>query len=487
MRENKQEALAAIGRDKGLNVVILDDHKQMALNKQFYRGHIDDFHTYTLRDVKGKTYQGKKVSTQIAKRIAEDVSSLLFNEDSEIYYEEDGVNDVLQSILRENRFHHQFSDFLETTYGALGNGYAVIYLKEGMPKLDFINGDDVYITKHDNGQTYGIVVVAEKTVGKEEYMHLTFHTIHNDRYECIHEFYKNGEKLTTLQNIEEVFGVEADSLKAIQKGGQFKFEVMTDYKYFVHFKPAIKNNHDIKSPYGISIIANARDLIKSLDDVYTSSIVEYENGKNRIFVNTSLLEKKMIPHSDGSVDMIDFFDGNKTEYVAMPLGEGQEPIKVFNPTLREAEFEGAINRTLSMIGFQVGFGKSYYSMKDGVVSNTATEVKMNKSDLWRNIKKHQNLLEEQLIELAAGLLDAAGISFDVEKIKVHFDDSIIIDDEAEYQKDLVKYEKGLMSKKQFLMKHEQLTEQEAQEWVKEIDEESNLGVFDESIDTESMA
>ena len=484
MNSNKQKALTRISRDKGLNVVIMDDHKQMAYNKQLYRGKIDGFHDYKITDVKGRTHTAERLSTQIGKRIAEDFTSLLFNENSRVYYEDDRQNDVLQDIIEDNNFYERFGKFLETSYGALGNGYAVVYYNDGKPKIDFINGDDGYITSHDNGETYGIVVLNEKSYGSTEYTHLTFHTFSDGEYKVEHQFFENGKNtpkankdigspMTNTEKISQVFRLDKRSLDNIQSGDEFIWSIITDHKYFVHFKPNIKNNHNIKSPYGISIISNARDLIKALDEVYTASVEEYENGKSRIFVNTSLLEKKMIPRSDGSQDMINFFDGDKTEYVAMPLDSEDEPIKIYNPTLREEQYNSAINRILASIGFQVGFGKSYYQMKDGLVASTATEVKMNKSDLWRNIRKHQNLLGEQLTDLVAALLDASDLEVERDKIRVEFDDSIIIDDEAEYEKAMREYDKGMMTKKEFIMQFRGKTEEEAEEIINGVEQEQS--------------
>lgn len=486
MTESKQKGLTRISRDRGMNVIILDDHKQMSTNLQYYRGAIDKFHKHTVKNVKGKAVEIERVSTQITKRVAEDFTSLLFNEDSRIFYDGD-YDKKLQEALEDNRFGHRFSHFLETTYGVLGNGYAAIYHKDGAPKIDLINGNDVYITHHDNGETYGVVVVNEKTAGKNDYTQVTFHTYIGNKYRVEHAFYENGQKTTNAekdigspmsntQKIAEVFDLDEDSLNRISTtddAGDIKFiwETITDYKYFVHFKPNIKNNHDINSPYGVGIISNSRDLIRSLDKIYTDSVEEYDNGQSRIIVNTSMLEKKIIPREDGSTDSIDIFDPDKKVYTAMPMGDEGKPIEIFSPILREEQYERGISRILSHIGFNAGFGTNYYRFENGSVATTATQVKMNKSDMWRNIRKHQNLLKEQLFELVAGILDAMDLDFDPQKIMIEFDDSIIIDDEKEYEKDMQLVDKGMMTKKEFLVKHKKITEQEAEEKIKQAQEE----------------
>jgi len=87
-----------------------------------------------------------------------------------------------------------------------------------------------------------------------------------------------------------------------------------------------------------------------------------------------------------------------------------------------------------LIGWRSGFGKKYFSFTDGEVYVNEKNVITSNSALYKNKKKHENLLGRALIEKAKAIMylenDMGNISVDVDKLEysVIFDDSIINDD-----------------------------------------------------------
>jgi len=127
---------------------------------------------------------------------------------------------------------------------------------------------------------------------------------------------------------------------------------------------------------------------------------------------------------------------------------------------------------------------------------TATEVVSKNSDTWRNRNKHVKVLRETLIDLMRGILyldqSVGGYTGDIEALEfdVHFDDSVIVDDNKrleDLKNDVID---GLIPKWRYVAAKYQIGEDEAKEWVGEASQEdmtitdSFLGGLD---DTETEA
>jgi A118 family predicted phage portal protein len=125
-------------------------------------------------------------------------------------------------------------------------------------------------------------------------------------------------------------------------------------------------------------------------------------------------------------------------------------------TLRTAEFNAGIQDMLNVLSSKCGFGENHYKYDNGNVS-TATQVISENSSLFRNVKKHELILEDMLIELCRIILRlgnkymGAGLDEDVE-ISIDFDDSIIEDNEADFNRDSRLLQMGIMNDWEFRMK-----------------------------------
>ena len=203
---------------------------------------------------------------------------------------------------------------------------------------------------------------------------------------------------------------------------------------------------------GVSLFANAIDIVRKLDLEYDSYANEFSLGRKRIFVAPEFLN-----NADGSP----VFDPDDTVFYELPedyfsQAKSKEAIREVNMELRIEEHSKALNDDLNWLSLKCGFGTERYKFEGGGVK-TATEVISENSDMYRSLTKHELVLNRVLIQLVKTIIRAgisAGISGLDENtdIVIGFDDSIIQDKEAEMQKDFQMLGAGIMRPDEFRAK-----------------------------------
>src|SRR5690625_5530971 len=144
--------------------------------------------------------------------------------------------------------------------------------------------------------------------------------------------------------------------------------------------------------------------------------------------------------------------------------------------LRVEEHISAINALLNLFAMQTGFSSGTFTF-DGQGMKTATEVVSEQSKTFKSKQSHEVIIESALKELVHSIIAVANLyelfggteEFDV---TVQFDDSIAEDHTAEVNRAIQLVNNRLLSRKRALMKIHGLTEEEAEEWLLEINEES---------------
>lgn len=229
----------------------------------------------------------------------------------------------------------------------------------------------------------------------------------------------------------------------------------SDRRQFVIDRPNISNNFDHSIPLGISVFANAIDVLKGVDVAYDSYVNEFILGKKRIMVR---------PSATNYLDGEPVFDSDDLVFYVLP--EDIQDGAVITPidmTLRTQEHNTGIQDQLNLLSGKCGFGENHYRFDQGGVA-TATQVISENSTMFRTIKKHEIILEQVLIELCRIILRLgntamnAGLNEDVE-ISIDFDDSIIEDKQSDFARDLQLLNAGIMNDWEFRAK-----------WMNEDDE-----------------
>lgn len=438
----------------------------------WYSGKVRRFHRYTINNGK-KRVSMERLSLGMPKKICEDWANLLMNEKTEIIVENEKEQEVLNKYLNDNSFWKKINGAVEK-YMALGIGAIVEGVSNfeydedgsiigyGKPTIQFINGTKIYPISCENDAIVECAFVNENPGSTI----ISIHIKGNNGYE-IHNIKCDGNVGTNNLTYKE----ENHSI----------FYTLSDTPYFQILKPAIENNIDINSPLGISIFANAIDVLKSIDMTYDSFYNELNLGRKRIFISTRALQIDPLTGETREV-----FDQNDIEYYALPEAEdGKLLINNDTQPLRIDAIDKALQRHLNLLSAKCGFGQNHYKFEAGTIS-TATQVVSENSDEFRSLKKHEIILEEVLINMCKALIEIINkytpdnINQNT-AIKVKFDDSIIEDKESEKASDRLDLQNGIISRAEYRAKYYGEDLKVAEQNIKEIAKQNNNQIMSDII------
>ena len=255
-----------------------------------------------------------------------------------------------------------------------------------------------------------------------------------------------------------------------------KFDTKNNIPWYAIITPNICNNIDQETPFGISVYANSIDTLKSLDNAYDGLDNEVTIGRRRIFVSS-----EMLSYDGGEEKMV--FDPSDISVYRMPKEFNKDSmIEHDDANLRADQFINAINYQLNVLSSKVGFGNERYKF-DGQAIQTATGVISENSDMFRTIKKHEQVLESSLITIVKAIAYASTVfgnqKINAEKVTIDFDDSIIEDRGAEQVRAMQEVAQNLRSHKSYIEEYRDLNEEQALEEMEQIKQEkmSNQEAF----------
>ena len=428
-------------KKNGIATVDTSFYRQIEKWKSWYVGNVRGFSSYRVYNGRGQYIRRQRKSLGMAKMVCEDIADLLLNEKVAFTLSDEKTHDYVVNVLDRNRFFKMGNEYQERKaacgtvayVGYVENGVidADGYLIDGDIGINYVSAENIFPTSWTNGKVTECIFAFPRTVGREKYIQLQNHHLVDGMYVI---------ENTVLQQIDgsrEGRELEPDDWKEIPA-----FENLAEIIYTESNKPqfvidtlAITNNVDIdeSNPMGVSIFANALDVLKVIDIVYDSYSNEYEIGKKRLFTAPEMLK---------NVDGTPAFDPDDTVFYMLPQEysdkDGIEPIKEINPELRENAHSDAINRNLNYLSMKCGFGTDRYNFEGGAVK-TATEVISENSDMYRRMKKHEQSLDaaiKELIRMIIRMGNAMGHQLNEDtEIIIDFDDSIIEDKQAERNMD----------------------------------------------------
>jgi A118 family predicted phage portal protein len=433
----------------GKDVVAFNDLTEAWL--QYYKGNVDKFHDY-------EVYNGvKKIKSQrktlnMAKKICEDWANLLLNEKTDVVVGDDEQQSNLWEVLNSVNFWTKGNEGIEKTF-ALGTGAFVETAdKDGNERLQFISRQKIYPITFDQDK-----------ITECAFVNITSGTTLIQ----IHALGSDGNyKIRTLEYKKDTKDTSDDIGRLISDD---VFDTESSLAWFQILKPNIANNVDINSPMGISIYANALDVLQGVDLAYDGFCEEMRLGQARIFMNKSLTR-----YDETGENLV--FDVNEKGFYYLGEGESTKPVEFYNPALRTDSYFNGINNALNLLSSKVGFGENHYRFDKGGVT-TATQVISENSEMFRSLKKHEILLNEVIIGVCKALMyihnnfTDDSFKFDLNaNIEVKFDDSIIEDKETMKMTDRQDVNMGVMSKVEYRMKWYNEDEKTAQQKIAEIEE-----------------
>ena len=437
-------------RELGYSTISEDFYRKIDEWKSWYIGDVKGFHRYKVRNGHN-TVRCKRYTLNMGKKIPEDWANLLMNEKVSITLEGQKEQDFVDRVFDENNFLVKSNEMQEAAF-ALGT-VAFIPRVVGMEAtetgpipgsasgivMDYVTVEHIWPLAWQNGIITECAFDSIVTVNGEQYCYLQIHHKVNDLYDIENRIYHyRNDNVDAELALSDVPGFEL--VPPVVHTGSTR-------RQFVIDRPNIANNFD-DSPLGISVYANAIDIMKGVDIAYDSYVNEFVLGKKRIMVKPAATE---------FLDGEPIFDSDDLVFYVLPedVQEGAI-ITPIDMTLRTAEHNTGIQDQLNLLSSKCGFGENHYRFDQGSVA-TATQVISENSTMFRTIKKHEIILEQVLIELCRIVLHLgntamnAGLNEDV-GISIDFDDSIIEDDQTNFSRDMQMLSAGILNDWEFRMR-----------------------------------
>lgn len=447
--------------------------------QSWYEGKVKKFHSYRVYNG-SKFVRMSRYSVGMGKKVCEDWANLLMNEKVHITLEGKKEQEFFDGVCADNNWTVKANETQEKK-AAVGTAAYVFTVTDvpvdeengdivgngGKIKIDYCSGNSIIPLSWDNGIINECAFAVEKVVKGDTYVYMQVHHFgENGNYDIDNFLYlKNNENLSDVE-LSDVEGFE-NIPKTIHTG--------SNKRQFVIDRLNIANNTSANNPLGVSVFANAIDQLKAVDIVYDSYINEFNLGKKRIMVKPSAMK---------NLDGDPAFDTNDVVFYIMPEdSQDDSMIHEINMSLRTTEFNTGMQDALNMLSAKCGFGENHYKFNQGSIA-TATQVVSENSTLFRTIKKHEIILEDVLKEVARIILRLGNtylgksLNEDVE-ISVDFDDSIVEDKAADFERDARLLSMGIMGQVEFRMKWMNEDEKTAEEAIQElrdrmIEEESRM-------------
>lgn len=446
------------------NVAYMDYSTLIQDYLAWYRGKTK-WHTYNVFNGEN-SIECQRSALCMAKTVCEDLASLELNEKCKIKLADDLSQAFIDDTLSDNNFAEQGNQLVELT-NALGTGAFVTGIgQEGdllYPQIDYIHGDMIFPLKWDNGIITECAFVKIGGNNQETEYTVISHVFEEGRYLIkTAEIDKKGKVVKPLDltnaNINDI--------------GEIVYDTKSPIQLFQIIKPNIVNNYDKTNPLGMSIFGNAIDILKSIDTIYDSWNNEFVLGKKRIFVKSDL-KKVVVNPGDGVQSQIDANDVLFYQLDWTGKDNDKPPIYETQMTIRANEHIESIDKQLNLLSRKVGLGDNFYAFNNGSIARTATEVISTNSSLFRNLKKHELVLERALKGLVRALLQIGNMlgvgNFDVyQEISIDFDDSIIEDTEKEKTQALTEYNAGLIDKVEYFVLTRNMTREQAIKFIAEM-------------------
>lgn len=429
--------------------------------EQWYKGNVADFHNYNIRTRGDVSIPCKRNTLNMPKKVCEDWANLLLNEKTDVAISGEDNQAILNRLLNYIKFWQKGNLGIELSF-ALGLGAFVEGVTaDGKPKIQFVNRKKIY----------------PLTIEDDEITECAFVNVNSNKV-TIQAHLKDSDgnyEIRTYQGtVKDNQNLDLDFVNFYDNASIFKTE--SNIAWYQLIKPNIANNININSPLGISVFANALDVLKGIDLSYDGFCTEMQFGKARIFADIDLTTY------DGNGEHKEFDERDILFYTFKGAdGSPREPLKFYNPQLRSTEFYSGINNTLNVLSAKVGFGENHYRFDGGSLS-TATQVISENSEMFRTLKKHEILLNDVIIGAVRALIYICNKFGDGEfkfsenvlneNIEVKFDDSIIEDKESQKASDRTDINSGVMSKAEYRSKWFNEDLETADDKIKDIAKEN---------------
>lgn len=320
--------------------------------------------------------------------------------------------------------------------------------------LDYVSAENIVPLSCDNGIITEAAFCSELAVMGKAKVYLQIHRLEDGEYVIENHLFGVERTNSSLLSEEEL---PENIPETIYTG--------SDSPWFCICRPAIVNTDRQANGMGCAVFANAIDNLKGVDIAYNNFVSDFWLGQKKVFINKSLIAE-ISSGEDKELVAPDDVNHQLFYTVASSMGVDDKPlVQEHNPELRVSDNVDGIQAQLDYLSFKCGFGTKHYQFNAGSIV-TATQYTGDKQDLIQNAHKHFIKVEQFLMHLTRTLLEIGNRLIDSSidpdtKIEIMFDQSPLIDENAERQRDKDDVSAGLMQKWEYRVKWYGETEEDA--------------------------
>ncbi len=335
--------------------------------------------------------------------------------------------------------------------------------------VDYVQADQFYPVSFDaNGHITAAIFADQRQVGNTYYTRLEYHTMTDTGCEIRNRAFK-GSSRDVLGS--EVSLAEVDAWKDIAPEATIQD---IEKPLFAYYRYPLANNVDPASPLGVSCYSRAVGLIEQADRQWSRLLWEFESGERALYVDELAFGRD----SDGKPLL-----PNKKLYRTLNAGGtvGDDALfEDWTPTLREQNLLAGLDAMLKRIEYTCGL--AYGTISDPqTVEKTATEIAAARQRSQATVVDTQKALENALNDLLYAMDQYATLyslaPMGSYEVAYDFDDSLIVDSEAQFSQDARVVGMGIMPKWMFLVRNYGLTEEVAKQWIADQQAEQPADFF----------
>lgn len=487
LRNLFRKGSAAVGMTKSLGQIIddprinlaPDEVERIARDKRYYQ---DDLKKVTHKNSYGETQKHELQSVNVTKLASAKLASLIFNEQCQVTASDESANDFLDEVFKETDFYNTFEEKLEE-WIALGSGCVRPYVDGDKIKLAWATADQVYPLQADTNQINEIAIASKTTQVENHrtiyYTLLEFHQWDNGDYVITNELYRSETAETVGINVPLNTLEQYESLEPQVKITGLK------HPLFAFYRNKGANNKNFTSPMGMSLIDNSYTVIDAINRTHDQFVDEVKKGQRRLIVPAEWIKTGSSYGGQASETHPPMFDPDETVYQAMYGDASEVGFHDATSPIRVADYQATMDFFLREFENQTGLSQGTFTTSPSGIQ-TATEVVTNNSQTYQTRSSYITQVEKAIKALAYAIFELASVpsfyadgqarwSGDVDSLDftIDFNDGVFVDQDAKRTADLQAVQAQVMPKKQFLMRNYGLDEEEAQEWLEEIDKENS--------------
>ena len=362
---------------------------------------------------------------------------------------------------------------VQVTYAAAKGGMMFKpYLDGERIVVDFAQADQFFpVAFSSSGDITGCIFTERKFIGDKVYTRLELHNLRDTLYTITSRAYvakKEEDKLGAEIPLSAV-----EEWKDLAEEATIRFKEAA-YPLFAYFKMPKANTIDTSSPLGVSVFADAIDLLKEADRQYSRTLWEYEAGEMAIEAGLDMFKTGDTSLPETKDRLFRRFDTD--------IQDGKPFYEVFNPNLRDESLWKGLNKILQRIEFQCGL--AYGTISDvQEVEKTAEEIKSSKQRSYSTVADIQKSLQAALEQLTYAMMawkaiakanGIAGIKEvtvpDNYEVSFEWDDSLIVDSKSEQAIMMSEVAAGLITPEYYLKKRYGMTDDQIKEVLPGMDQ-----------------